>query len=76
MKIFRYLRKKLLDLGKGYAYLKYALGEIILVVIGILVALGINNWHKENLDSEKEKFYLEGIKSDLEKQVSRLQDGV
>ena len=47
----RNIRKKLLYEGKTTRYLTYALGEIILVVIGILIALQINNWN----DNQKEK---------------------
>jgi hypothetical protein len=46
-------------------YIKYAIGEIILVVIGILIALQINNWngHRKQLAAEKE--FIQGIKNDL-----------
>ena len=50
---FRKIRKALADDNKPIKYLRYAIGEIILVVIGIHIALGINNWH---LDSES-KYY-------------------
>ncbi len=46
IKIFRNLRKQLLTEGKTTKYLKYAIGEIIHVVIGILIALQINNWNE------------------------------
>ena len=42
IKFFRKIRRKLLSEGKTGKYLKYAIGEIVLVVIGILIALGIN----------------------------------
>jgi hypothetical protein len=41
--IFRKIRRKMAEENKPMKYLKYALGEIVLVVIGILVALQINN---------------------------------
>ena len=47
----------------------YAIGEIILVVIGILIALGINNWNGNRVNNVKQKDYLIAIKSDLEKQI-------
>lgn len=47
IKIFRNLRKQLLTQGKTTKYLKYAIGEIILVVIGILIALQIDNWNEK-----------------------------
>jgi hypothetical protein len=46
IKFFRNTRQKLLKEGKTSKYLKYAIGEIILVVIGILIALQINNWNE------------------------------
>ncbi|WP_445732333.1 DUF6090 family protein [Mariniflexile sp.] len=49
IKIFRNIRKNLLAEGKTSKYLKYAIGEIILVVIGILIALSINNWNQERI---------------------------
>jgi len=52
IKLFRNIRKNLLAEGKISRYLKYAIGEIILVVIGILIALSINNWN-ENRKSKK-----------------------
>lgn len=51
--------------NKSAQYLKYAIGEIILVVIGILIALQINNWNTANKSREKELTYLKNIKSDL-----------
>ena len=56
IKFFRKIRQNLLSEGKTGKYFKYALGEIILVVIGILIALQINNWNeqqKENLFERK-----------------------
>lgn len=48
IKFFRKIRHNLLSEGKKGKYLKYAIGEIILVVIGILIALQINNWNEQN----------------------------
>ena len=46
MKIFRNIRQKLAAENKVMAYLRYAIGEILLVVIGILIALQVNNWNE------------------------------
>jgi len=56
IKLFRNIRKKLVAEGKIINYLKYAIGEIVLVVIGILIALSINNWNevRKNRQFEKE----------------------
>jgi hypothetical protein len=53
IKFFRNIRKKLLEQGKTTNYLKYAIGEIILVVIGILIALSINNWNEHRKDKNR-----------------------
>ena len=45
IKLFRNIRKNLSNQGKTGKYFKYAIGEIVLVVIGILIAVQINNWN-------------------------------
>ncbi|MCA0153130.1 DUF6090 family protein [Winogradskyella vincentii] len=65
IKFFRKIRQNLLSEGKTGKYIKYAIGEILLVVIGILIALSINNWNEERKNRLKEAVYLEGIKTDL-----------
>ena len=57
IKIFRKIRQKMLTENKFSKYLIYAIGEIFLVVIGILIALSINNWNderKEKIEANKE----------------------
>lgn len=51
LKFFRSIRKKLMKQNKIRTYLFYAIGEILLVVIGILIALQVNNWNQNRLDS-------------------------
>ena len=53
------------EMKRGH-YLKYALGEIILVVIGILIALSINNWNEGRKIDEDEKKLLEKVKTENE----------
>ena len=56
MKLFRNIRKKLATEGKAIGYLRYAVGEILLVVIGILIALKVNDWNaKRNIQIEEQK---------------------
>jgi hypothetical protein len=64
--------------GRAGKYFKYAIGEIILVVIGILIALQINNWNENNNRSKKEVALLQNVKIDLETDVANLkrQDSV
>ena len=61
IKFFRKIRFDLMEKNKTGRYLKYAIGEIILVVIGILIALSINNWNENRLKSNKEKIVLANI---------------
>ena len=65
IKFFRKIRQRLLAENKVSKYLIYAIGEIILVVIGILIALQINNWNEYKKLGTKELYYLEGIRNDL-----------
>ena len=48
----------MVDSGGAGKYLIYAVGEILLVVVGILIALQINNWNQKRIDNSKEKVYL------------------
>lgn len=72
IKFFRKIRQKLLLEGKTVSYLKYAIGEIVLVVIGILIALQVNNWNIDKTDKIREKKYLSNIVLDLKKDIARL----
>ncbi|SDB19873.1 hypothetical protein SAMN03097699_0053 [Flavobacteriaceae bacterium MAR_2010_188] len=65
IKLFRNIRKNLLAEGKITKYLKYAIGEIILVVIGILIALSINNWNEYRKQKAKANSYLKSMLIDL-----------
>jgi sensor domain CHASE-containing protein len=60
IKFFRKIRQKGIKENKIINYLKYAIGEIVLVVIGILIALNINNQNGERLKKEKlDTIYIE-----------------
>ena len=65
IKFFRKIRQNLLSEGKTRKYFKYAIGEIILVVIGILIALSINNWNEQRKESDLELEMLNGLSNDL-----------
>ncbi|WP_370476952.1 DUF6090 family protein [Tamlana flava] len=67
IKFFRHIRKNLLNEGKTSKYLKYAIGEIVLVVIGILIALQINNWNEQRKLQKLEKTYYESLYTDIKK---------
>lgn len=68
IKKFRKIRKRLitknlpaLPTGRFNKYMLYAIGEIILVVIGILIALQVNTWNQNRLDSKKEQQLLQAV---------------
>lgn len=64
-KFFHKVRLRLLSRNRIGNYLLYAMGEIILVVIGILIAIQVNNWNESRKTAAKEKIYLEGLYKDL-----------
>ncbi len=66
IKFFRHIRKRLLTENKFSKYLLYAIGEIVLVVIGILIALQINNWNEKENEQHKIKEYAVSLIQDLE----------
>lgn len=63
---FRRIRQTLLSENKFSKYILYAIGEIVLVVIGILIALAINNKNERRKDEIISKQYLQGIRKDLQ----------
>src|SRR6056297_3503303 len=65
IKFFRKIRQKLLSENKFSKYLLYAIGEIVLVVIGILIALQINNWNQQIQNNDKEKNYYNKFLEDV-----------
>lgn len=60
-RFFRQIRKKTLGDGKGRRYLAYALGEILLVVVGILIALQANNWNEQRIARMEERQLMENL---------------
>jgi Family of unknown function (DUF6090) len=74
IKFFRKIRYNLMETGKTGKYLKYAIGEIVLVVIGILIALSINNWNEERKTNLKSKVYIDQIINDLAKDTLNIND--
>ncbi|MDT0557897.1 DUF6090 family protein [Ichthyenterobacterium sp. W332] len=76
IKFFRHIRKSLLEQNKMGKYFKYAIGEILLVVVGILIALQINNWNQKRLEVQKEKVVLNQLKLDFEANDSIIKKGL
>lgn len=74
IKFFRKIRQKLLSENKFSKYLLYAIGEIVLVVIGILIALQINTWNQQKQTKEKERNYLALIKQEMSSNLLSVQE--
>ncbi|MGB5272714.1 MAG: DUF6090 family protein [Flavobacteriaceae bacterium] len=65
IKFFRHIRQTLLMENKTSKYFKYAIGEILLVVIGILIALQINTWNQERVNAREERRILQDLSKEL-----------
>ncbi len=65
LKFFRTIRKKLIEEENVRKYLLYAIGEIILVVIGILIALQINNWNDRKQQHQSDIEFLNNLKGEV-----------
>jgi len=74
LRFFRVIRQNLLMENKNAKYFKYAIGEVLLVVIGILIAVNINNWNDRRADNALETKYLLGIITDIEGNYTRMQE--
>ncbi len=72
IKFFRRIRQKLLSENKFSKYLLYAIGEIVLVVIGILLALQINTWNTHKNEQAKEQLYLKSFYNDIQVNLKEL----
>ena len=72
IEFFRKIRKKMLTENKFSKYLIYAIGEIILVVIGILIALSINNWNSKQTQFDLEIQYLHSLKEEFSNNLEEL----
>ena len=71
---FRKKRKSLADDNKAIKYIRYAIGEIVLVVIGILIALQINNWKEESRNKHIERLFYTDVLNDLKNDIEKLDD--
>jgi hypothetical protein len=58
--------------NKTGKYLKYAIGEIVLVMIGILLALQVNNWNNNRIEASKEQLLLKNLQTDFKTNLSEL----
>ena len=70
LRFFRQIRHRLFTDNKLSKYLLYAVGEILLVVIGILIALQVDNWRQERENKEKVKAILSDLMVELESNIA------
>jgi type II secretory pathway pseudopilin PulG len=76
IKFFRKIRYDLMEKNKTGKYIKYAIGEIVLVVIGILIALSINNWNEtRKLELKKQELVLNLI-DDFQENITQLKPAI
>lgn len=76
IKFFRNIRQSLLSENKFNKYLIYAIGEIILVVIGILIALQINNWKEQRNNSELENEMRANFNSEFSNNLIKIKKSI
>jgi len=74
IKFFRKIRQNLLMENKTGKYFKYAIGEIVLVVIGILIALQINTWNENKKTLKKETIILNSLNKDFKINLKQFKD--
>ena len=72
IKFFRKIRQNLLMENKTGKYFKYAIGEIVLVVIGILIALSINSWNESRKNIAKKEILLKALKIEFTANLKQL----
>jgi hypothetical protein len=72
IKFFRRIRYDLIEKNKTGKYFKYAIGEIILVMVGILLALQVNNWNQQRIAAQKEQLLLEALHNEFVENKSQL----
>ncbi len=74
IKFFRNIRQTLIMENKTSKYLKYAIGEIVLVVIGILIALQINNWNEQRKERNREQAILKNLQNEFKANINNVNE--
>ena len=76
IKFFRKIRQRLIKENRFSKYMLYAIGEIILVVIGILIALSINTWNEKEKNEKEARFQLSKLKDNLKSDKVNLKEAI
>ena len=76
IKFFRKIRRSLLSEGKTATYFKYAIGEIVLVVIGILIALQINSWNQDKQNRQQEQQILSQLLKEYSNNLNQIEQKI
>lgn len=76
IKFFRKIRQQMLTEGKTAKYFKYAIGEIVLVMIGILLALQVNNWNIERNNAKQEAALLVQLENEFEENLKEVNEKI
>ncbi|WP_179345367.1 DUF6090 family protein [Winogradskyella ursingii] len=76
IKFFRHIRQTMIKENRTTKYLLYAIGEIILVVIGILIALQINNWNENRKSAKQENLYLKRLLSENREDINTFNSNI
>ncbi len=66
LSLFRKMRKRIIEKKKIRSYLLYAIGEVILIVFGVLIALQVNNWNEGRKNATQKQTYMESLIQDLQ----------
>jgi hypothetical protein len=73
VRIFRKLRANVMHEARARSYLLYAAGEILLVIIGILIALQVNNWNQGRLEQQRVRRYARALIADLQADIKMVE---
>ena len=76
LSLLRNIRRSLLNGGATRKYMLYAIGEILLVMIGILLALQVNNWNEERKEDQFERKMYEELIISIERNIGQLSAGI
>ncbi|MFT4660619.1 MAG: hypothetical protein ACI8XB_000887 [Patiriisocius sp.] len=76
IKFFRKIRQNLFMENKTGKYFKYAIGEIVLVVIGIIIALQINNWNENRKELKVEQSIIFNLNTEFKNNLIQLDTAV